>query len=55
MRRRVVGRYLTVPHAYDPRVDAVTSATITSAIIFDSLEQGEGLLQELREQGLLKN
>jgi peroxiredoxin len=55
MRRRVVGRYLTVPHAYDPRVDAVTSATITSAIIFDSLEQGEELLQELRERGLLKN
>jgi peroxiredoxin len=54
MRRRMVGRYLTVPHSYDPRVDAVTSATITSAIIFDSLEQGEALLEELREQGLLK-
>lgn len=55
MRRRVIGRRLTVPHAFDPRVDAVTSATITSAIIFDSLEQGQALLQELREQGLLKN
>lgn len=55
MRRRVVGRRLTLPHAFDPRVDAVTSATITSAIIFDSLEQGQALLQELREQGLRKN
>jgi hypothetical protein len=55
MRRRVIGRSLTVPHAYDPRVDAVTSATITSAIIFDSLDQGQALLQELAEQGLLKN
>jgi len=55
MRRRVVGRHLAMPHAFDPQVDAVTSATITSAIIFDSLEQGQALLQELREKGLLND
>ena len=30
-------------------------ATITSAIIFDSLEQGQALLKELREKGLLND
>jgi len=53
MRRRVVGMRLTVPHAFDPKVDAVTAATITSAIIFDSLEQGRSLMEELRERGFL--
>lgn len=51
MRQRVVGRYLTAPRPFDPKVDAVTSATISSAIIFDSLAQGEALLRELRDKG----
>ncbi len=53
MRRRVVGKYLSAPIPFDPRVDAVTSATMTSAIIFDSLSQGEALLGQLREKRLL--
>ncbi len=48
MRRRVVGQYLTAPRPFDPKVDAVTSATISSAIIFDSLAQGAALIEELR-------
>jgi len=51
MRRRVVGQYLTTPRPFDPKVDAVTSATISSAIIFDSIGQGEELLGELRDKG----
>jgi len=53
MRKRVVGHYLTAPTAFDPEVDAISSATMTSAIIFDSLAQGEEILTELRQQGLL--
>ncbi|BCR06210.1 hypothetical protein DESUT3_32790 [Desulfuromonas versatilis] len=53
MRRRVVGTYLSAPPPFDPKIDAVTSATMTSAIIFDSLAQGEALLAELREKGLI--
>ncbi len=48
MRRRVMGQYLTAPRPFDPEVDAVSSATISSAIIFDSLAQGEALIEELR-------
>jgi hypothetical protein len=51
MRQRVVGQYLTAPRPFDPKVDAVTSATISSAIIFDSISQGEALLEELRQKG----
>jgi peroxiredoxin len=51
--RNVVGRSLSGTWDFDPKVDAVTSATMTSAIIFDSLEQGRQLLEELRAQGLL--
>jgi hypothetical protein len=38
---------------FDPKVDAVTSATMTSAIIFDNFDQGQQLLDELREAGEL--
>ena len=42
---------LTAPRPFDPKVDAVTSATISSAIIFDSIAQGQALLEELRNKG----
>lgn len=53
MRKNIVGKYLTMPQPFDPKLDAITSATITSAIIFDSLAQGNELIQELRAQGLM--
>ena len=53
MRRRVVGQYLTAPPPFDPDVDAVTRATMTSAIIFDQLSRGEALMAHLRERGLI--
>jgi len=53
MRRRLVGTRLGMPPVFDPQVDAITSATITSAIIFDSLASGPELLQELDRTGWL--
>ena len=53
MRRRVVGGYLTTPWNFDPQVDAVSRATMTSAIIFNSLDQGRALLQELEQMNYL--
>lgn len=52
MRQRVVGKYLTAPPPFNPKLDAISSATMTSAIIFDSLAQGESLLRELKDLGL---
>ncbi len=50
---RVVGKPLVGTWNFDPKLDAVSTATMTSAIIFDSLDQGRQLLEELRAQGLL--
>jgi hypothetical protein len=53
MRSRVVGRYLYKPFVFDAKVDAVSSATMTSALIFDSLSKGQALMEELKEKGLI--
>jgi peroxiredoxin len=54
MRKRVVGGYLSTPWSFDPAVDAITQATMTSAIILYSLDQGRDLLAELQTAGYLK-
>ena len=54
MRRRVVGQYLRAPRPFDPQLDAVTRATMTSAIIFDQLARGEELMEQLQQRGLLE-
>ena len=51
--RRVVGKKLGGGWQFDRKVDAVTSATMTSAIIFDDLRQGQELLEELHREGWL--
>ncbi|RME36926.1 MAG: hypothetical protein D6794_07800, partial [Deltaproteobacteria bacterium] len=48
MRRRLVGGRLGQGWAFNPEVDAVTSATMTSAIIFDSLRRGSSLLEAIQ-------
>jgi hypothetical protein len=52
MREHLIGRYVFDSYGFDPEVDAVSSATITSAIIIDAVFREENLLQELREKGL---
>lgn len=53
MRERLIGRHVFDPYGFDPEVDAVSSATITSSIIIDAVFRGDDLLQELREKGLI--
>ncbi len=53
MRARVMGRSLLKPWPFNPKTDAVTSATITSAVIFNSLSKGASLIQELKKKGML--
>jgi peroxiredoxin len=47
------GRTIADPFIFDPQVDAVSSATITSGVIFNTLSQGEMLLKELKAKGLI--
>ena len=50
---RVIGKNLAGNWTFDAQADAVTSATMTSAIIFDDLSQGPALLRELQQKHLL--
>jgi len=54
MKRRILGRFVYDPFDFDPRVDAVTTATVTSAMIFDSLDRSTGLYGELKSKGYFK-
>jgi hypothetical protein len=53
LRERLVGKSLRSPLIFNPAIDAVSSATITSAMIFDSLSQGNHLLKTLQAKGWL--
>ncbi len=53
IRRRIIGRYIYNPFSFNSRVDAVTSATITSAAIFRGLDKGRILFEELKKKGLI--
>lgn len=48
---RLVGRYLYNPFDFDSKVDAVSQATMTSALVFDSLERANTIYEELKEKG----
>ncbi len=51
MRDRLVGRFILGSFAFNPELDAVTSATITSAVIFGAMSDGKELFERLREKG----
>jgi len=53
MRKRLLGKSIAQRLLFNPDVDAISSATITSAIIFDSLSQGAMLMEELKKMGLI--
>ena len=53
IRSRIIGRTLSGSITFQPDVDAISSATITSGIIFNSLSSGRRLLDELKTKGLI--
>ncbi|MBW1743481.1 MAG: hypothetical protein JRJ47_08655, partial [Deltaproteobacteria bacterium] len=53
IRKRVVGKYIFEPFVFDAKVDSVTYATITCAVIFKGLNEGQSLFKELQQQGLI--
>ncbi len=48
MRKRVLGISIFQLMRFDPEVDAVTSATITSVIIFKAIAQGKSIYRFMR-------
>jgi len=53
MRKRLMGRFIFTPFYFNPQLDAITSATITSAVIFNELSRGNELFDLLKQEGLI--
>jgi len=49
LKHRLIGRNLLQPQPFDPTVDAITSATISSAMIFDSIANGKNIYKALQD------
>jgi hypothetical protein len=54
MNNRLIGRSLLQPFEFNRDVDAVTTATITSTIIFHRLNEGKEAYTRLMKQGVIK-
>jgi hypothetical protein len=54
IRGKVVGNSIQGPFNYDEKVDAVSSATITSLVIFRNLSEGQELFKALKTKGWIK-
>ena len=54
MRQRLVGRSVLQPVDFDPQVDSVSSATMTAALIVDSVNKAKGLYEGLKGKGYIK-
>jgi len=51
MKDRLTGRSILMPFPFDREVDAVSRATITSVVIFYSLERGKEIYDQLQKGG----
>jgi hypothetical protein len=50
-RKALVGKNITQPIQYNPETDSVTSASMTSALIFKSVKTGDRLFRTLKKEG----
>ena len=53
MRRRLLGLSALEEREFDPEVDAVSTATMSSSLIFDSLDKTGPVFKILKEKGIL--
>ena len=54
MKQRLVGRSILQPVDFDPQVDAIASATMTAALIVDSVNKATALYAGLKGKGYIK-
>lgn len=52
--QRILNHSVHEDFEFDPEVDAVTSATMTSGLIFDTINKTKLLFNKLKEQGIIK-
>ena len=54
LKARAIGRSILSPFTFDPGVDSISGATITAALIFDSLDKAKGIFEKLKKDGYIK-
>ena len=54
MKGRLVGRSILQPTDFDPQVDSISSATMTAALIMDSVNKAKSLYDGLKGKGYIK-
>jgi len=54
MKQRLVGRSILQPADFDSQVDAISSATMTAALIVDSTNKATALYEGLKNKGYIK-
>ena len=54
MKGRLVGRSILQPTDFDPQVDSISSATLTSAVMVDSINKAKSLYDGLKRKGYIK-
>jgi len=54
MKQRLVGRSILQPTDFDPQADSISSATMTAALIVDSVNKAKSLYDGLKGKGLVK-
>ena len=54
LKGRTIGKSILKPFAFDPSVDSVSGATITAALVFDSLDKAKAIFEKLKREGYVK-
>jgi peroxiredoxin len=54
LRNRTIGKSILRPFTFDPSVDAISGATITAVLIFDSLDKAKEIFGKLKKEGYVK-
>jgi peroxiredoxin len=54
MKQRLVGRSVLQPVDFDSKEDAISSATMTAALVVDSINKATALYEELKNKGYIK-
>jgi len=54
LKARTLGRSILKPFSFDPAVDSVSGATITAALVFDSLDKANVIFEKLKKEGYVK-
>jgi len=54
LKGRTIGKSILKPFIFDPSVDSVSGATITAALVFDSLDKAKAIFEKLKKEGYVK-